>query len=164
MFGAPGSAACATAANAQGKPPTPGAHCLLSGPDESKQDLLTGLPAGVSASQGQVLVVPPGTVVLQAADASQAHPTQFADPTAQFYVLKDHVALFGNDITNPQQSTDQSGSPDVTFNFTGHGKSAFENVTSTIAHRGQTDSGLGSKLVQHFAVALDNKLMTVPSI
>src|SRR5947199_7196954 len=61
MFGAPGSAACAAAAKAQGKTPTPAAHCLLSGPDDTQQDLLSGLPAGVSASQGQMLVVPPGT-------------------------------------------------------------------------------------------------------
>jgi SecD/SecF fusion protein len=164
LFGAPGSPACAAAAKAQGKAPVPGAHCLLSGPDESKQNLLTGLPAGVSASQGQVLVVPPGTVVLQAADASQAHPTQFADPTAQFYVLKDHVALFGNDITNPQQSTDQSGSPDVTFSFTTRGKQAFQSVTAAIARRGNLVSGLGQTYNQHFAVALDNKLITAPSI
>ena len=70
IFGAPGSAACATAAKAQGKSPTPGVHCLLSGPDDNQQDLLSGLPAGVSASEGEQLVIPPGTVVIQAADAS----------------------------------------------------------------------------------------------
>ena len=53
MFGAPGSAACATAAKAQGKTPTPGVHCLLSGPDDNQQDLLSGLPAGVSAVGGR---------------------------------------------------------------------------------------------------------------
>ncbi len=164
MFGAPGSAACTVAAKAYGVTVSAGQHCYLSGPDTDRADLLSGLPSGVSAAEGQQLVVPPGTVVLQAADVSSAHPTAFASPNAQFFVLKDHVSLFGNDITNPQQSTDQSGSPDVTFSFTSHGKSAFENVTSTIAHRGQSVSGLGSKLVQHFAVALDNKLITVPSI
>jgi SecD/SecF fusion protein len=164
LFGAPGSAACATAAKVDGTTFDKTAHCLLSGPDDNRADLASGLPAGVAASQGQELVVPPGTVVLQAADVSAAHPTPFASTNAQFYVLKDHVSLFGNDISNPQQSTDQSGAPDVTFSFTGHGKSAFEKVTGAIAHRGQLDSGLGSKLVQHFAVALDNKLITVPSI
>ncbi len=166
IFGAPGSAACATTARDQGKAPTPGVHCLLSGPDDNRQDLLSGLPAGVSVSQQgvQELVVPPGTVVLQAADASAAHPTNFSDPSAQFYVLKDHVALFGNDITNPQQSTDQSGQPDVTFGFTSNGKTAFQKITAAIARRGDLVSGLGQTLDQHFAVALDNKLITVPSI
>jgi SecD/SecF fusion protein len=167
MFGAPGSAACATAAKDQGKTPTPGVHCLLSGPDsgdQAQQDLIQGLPAGVSASEAEKLVVPQGTVVLQAANQSATHQVSFDDPTAQFYVLKDNVSLFGNDISNPQQSTDQSGSPDVQFGFTSKGKKEFQDVTGTIAHRGDLVSGLGQKLVQHFAVALDNQLITVPSI
>ena len=167
LFGAPGSLACATAARDQGKPPAPGVHCLLSGPDANPQDLLSGLPAGVSASQAktETLVVKQGTVVLQAADRSAAHPTSFSSPVAQFYVLSDRVSLLGGDITNPQQSTDSStGTPDVTFGFTGKGKTEFQGVTARIARRGETVSGLGQKLEQHFAVALDNKLITVPSI
>jgi len=85
-------------------------------------------------------------------------------PSAQYYVLKDHVALFGNDITNPQKSTDQSGNPDVTFSFNPKGAKAFQHVTSTIAHRGDLVSGLGNTFNQHFAVALDTKLITVPQI
>jgi SecD/SecF fusion protein len=164
MFGAPGSAACATAARDQRKTPVLGVRCLLSGPDDNTTELIQGLPAGVSASQGQIISVKQGTVVLQAADPSAAHPTAFADPTAQFYVLKDHVSLFGNDITNPQASTDQTGSPDVQFGFSSQGKTAFQNVTATIAHRGDLVSGLGHTYNQHFAVALDTKLITVPSI
>ena len=164
IFGAPGSAACAAAAKANGTKPVPGVHCLLSGPDDNRSDLLSGLPAGVSASEGQELVVPPGTVVLQAADASSSNQTPFDSPTAQFYVLKDHVSLFGNEITNPQQSTDQSGAPDVQFGFTGKGGTAFHDVTRTIARRGEFDSVGSQPLNQHFAIALDNKLITVPQI
>ena len=165
-FGAPGSAACATAAKAQAKAPTPGIHCLLSGPDDNLQDLSSGLPAGVSASDPGVeqLVIKPGTVVLQASDPSASHTTNFNDPTAQFYVLKDHVALLGTDISNPTQSTDSGGNPDVTFSFSGNGGTKFQDVTRTIAQRGQTVSGLGQSLNQHFAVALDRKLVTVPQI
>ena len=164
LFGAPGSAACATAAKAQGKTPVPGVHCLLSGPDDNRQDLLSGLPNGVSESQGQLIVVPPGTVVLQAADPNAKKQTNPNDPNAQFYVLKDHVSLFGNEISNPQQSTDQAGNPDVTFDFTAKGRSAFQTLTATIAHRGALVSGLGQQLNQHFAVALDTKLLTLPQI
>src|SRR5947209_6597560 len=166
VFGAPGSAACATAAKHSGTTPVLGSHCLLSGPDDNLQDLYAGLPSGVSRSQKgvQTLAVPQGTVVLQAADPSAAHPTPFSSPTAQFYVLRDHVSLFGNDITNPTQSTDQSGQPDVTFGFTGAGGKAFQRVTARIAHRGDLSSGLGQTVDQHFAVGLDNKLITVPSI
>jgi SecD/SecF fusion protein len=164
IFGAPGTPACATAARVQGKTPAVGINCLLSGPDDNQQDLISGLPAGVTAAQGQQLAVPPGTVVLQAADASASHTTSFNDPTAQFYVLRDHAALLGSDVSNPQQSTDQAGSPDVTFGFSGAGGQKFQNVTRTIAQRGQLVSGLGQTFNQHFAVALDRKLVTVPQI
>jgi SecD/SecF fusion protein len=166
LFGTGGSAACAAAAKAYNVSPSPaGQHCLLAGPDTSVSEIQNGgLPAGVTMSQGQLLQVKQGTVVLQATPTDFAHPASIADPTTQFYVLKDNVALFGNDITNPQQSTDTGGNPDVTFGFTGSGGSKFQSVTSTIAHRGQ---GIGSPtqpLLQHFAVALDNILITVPSI
>jgi SecD/SecF fusion protein len=165
VFGAPGSAACAQLAQKQGKTPSPGVHCLIAGPDDNTTDLQGELQhAGLSLSQGEQLVVPPGTVVLQAADPNAKHQTNFSDPNAQFFVLKDNVSLFGNDITNPQQSTDQGGNPDVTFGFTSKGGKAFQQVTSDIAHRGALVSGLGQTLNQHFAVALDQKLVTVPQI
>ncbi len=164
IFGNPGSAACATAARDNHTTVQVGQHCLLSGPDDNLQDLDSGLPAGVSASQGHLLTVPQGTVVLQAANPTAGKTISFDSPTAQFYVLKDHVALFGNDITNPQQSTDQSGQPDVTFGFTSNGGQAFQSVTAQIARRGDLVSGFNQTLDQHFAVALDNQLITVPSI
>src|SRR6185437_2390594 len=153
------------AARAQGTVPVSGQRCLLSGPDENLNDLRSGVPPGVDASQGQILTVPRGWVVLQATPASFAHPTPIASPSAQFYVLKDNIALRGNEITNPQQSSDPNTSePDVTFGFTGKGKTAFQNTTAAIARRGSRDSGLGQSLNQHFAVALDNELITVPFI
>ncbi len=164
LFGSPGSAACAAAAKAQGTTLTPGTRCLLSGPDDTQQDLLAGLPADVKPSEGQMMVVPRGIVILQAVPSSFTHPLSFDNPAAQFFVLKDHVALFGNDITNPQQSTDQGGNPNVAFGFTSHGKSAFENVTRTISHRGQVNSPFNQQQSQHFAVALDTQLITVPKI
>jgi SecD/SecF fusion protein len=165
MFGAPGSAACEAAAKANNTVPTAGQHCLLNGPDDSREALLSGLPAGVTASDGQILVVPRGTVVLQAIPANFSKPTPIGDPSAEFFVLKDNVALRGSDITNPQQSSDpSSGEPDVTFGFSNKGKSEFQNVTANIARRGDLVSGLGQSLNQHFAVALDNQLITVPYI
>ena len=164
LFGAPGSAACAAAAKANGTTPIQGEHCLLSGPDTSVADLEAGLPSGVSASEGQQLVVPQGTVVLQAANPTASDVVKPSSPTAQFYVLKDNVSIVGNDITNPQASTDQTGNPDVQFGFTSKGQNEFQQVTKAIAHRGE-ETGFGSTpLDQHFAVALDNQLITVPSI
>ncbi len=164
LFGAPNSTACATAAKDAGKAAVAGADCLLSGPAPTIKDLDSGVPRDVSASQGQLLAIRQGTIVLRAAPLTVSSQVASGAPTAQYYVLKDHVALFSNDITNPKQSTDPSGSPDVTFSFNSKGAKAFQQVTSTIAHRGDLVSGLGNTLNQHFAVALDTKLITVPQI
>ncbi len=164
LFGAPGSAACAAAAKVTGATPVQGQHCLLNGPDTSVQNLYSGLPAGVTKADGQVVAVPQGTVVLQAANPSASHQIKSSSPDAQFFVLKDHVALTGNDVTNPQPSTDQTGQPDVSFGFNGAGQSNFSRVTGEIAHRGANESLGGRRLNQHFAVALDNQLITVPQI
>jgi len=101
----------------------------------------------------------------KAIPASLAHPVPIGDPNVQFFVLKDDVALRGSDITNPQQTTDpNNGVPDVTFEFTSKGKIEFQNVTAQIADPSDLVSGLGQTLNQHFAVALDNQLITVPFI
>jgi SecD/SecF fusion protein len=165
-FGAPGSAACKAAAAAAHTTPIVGQHCsLLSLPEDNLPDLYAALPHGVNRSQVQVVVVKRGTVVLQAVPTGGFnHELNWLNPSGQYYVLRDHVSLFGKDITNPQQSTDQSGSPDVTFGFTSKGASAFQAVTAQIAQRGSRVSLFGQKHVQHFAVALDMQLITVPSI
>ncbi|HEY6395894.1 MAG TPA: protein translocase subunit SecF, partial [Solirubrobacteraceae bacterium] len=97
-------------------------------------------------------------------DPSQSNPIHAYSPAAQFYVLKDKVALFGNEITNPQPSTYTDGSPDVTFGFTSSGKPKFQAVTAAIAARGNSLSSPTNPFYQHFAIALDNKLVTVPRI
>lgn len=164
-FAAPNSPACTTAARAYRVSTAAGQRCYLAGPAESISVLDQSLPAGVSASQAQKLAVKQGWVVLQAVSPSGfSHQLAWSDPTAQFYVLRDRVALFGNDITNPKQSTDPSGAPDVSFGFTPQGANKFQNVTSQIAHRGALVSRLGNTLNQHFAVALDTQLITVPFI
>ncbi len=164
LFGAPGSPACAAVAKESGTTPVQGQHCLLNGPDSTLTDLYSGLPPGVTKAEGQLVTVPQGTVVLQAANPSSSTQIKPNSANAEFFVLKDDVALTGDDITNPQPSTDSSGQPDVTFGFNGKGQSAFQRVTGQIAHRGANVSLGGSSLNQHFAVALDNQLITVPQI
>jgi preprotein translocase subunit SecD len=50
-----------------------------------------------------------------------------------YFVLNDNPVLTGADIQNPQQDFDErgggTGAPNVTFGFTGHRKSVFQNVT-----------------------------------
>jgi SecD/SecF fusion protein len=168
LFGAPGSAACKLEAQSQHTTPIVGDHCLLAGPESSityiNEDLQEAYGNKLTLSQGQLLTVPRGTVVIQAVDPSATKQTAIDSPAAQFYVLKDSFALRGTDITNPQQSTDQDGNPDVEFSFTSTGNKEFSNVTKQIAVRGLTSHPPGQTDNQHFAVALDGKLITVPSI
>lgn len=133
LFGSPGSAACTTIAKQDMTARIPGAHCLLAGPATSLSDLTADLPSGVTMADGHRLTVPQGTVVLQAANPSASSQIAFNSPTARFYVLEDNVALTGNEITDPHQSTDQSGSPDVTFSFNSKGSSQFQKLTAQIA-------------------------------
>jgi SecD/SecF fusion protein len=168
LFGASGSAACQVAAQLAHSTPVVGEHCLLAGPESSvkfiQEDLSTRFGNKVTLAQGQLLTVPQGYVVLQATDASATKQTPITSPLAQFFVLKDNVALSGADITNPSEGTDQTGAPDVQFNFTSKGQNEFSNVTAQIAKRGSTQSPAGQTYRQHFAVELDGKLITVPSI
>jgi SecD/SecF fusion protein len=166
MFGAPGSAACAAAAAAAHTALIPGTHCLLAGPvdvparQQAMQMLAAQFPPGVSPSAGQVLVVPQGTRVLQAVAPDQV---SFASPAAQFFVLRDHSALIGN-ILNPRRTADAAGQADLSFGFTAAGERAFQLATRDIARRGAEASALGETLNQHFAIVLDGRLLTVPSI
>ncbi|HZE06392.1 MAG TPA: protein translocase subunit SecD, partial [Solirubrobacteraceae bacterium] len=176
MFGAPGSAACQAAATHNHTTLVQGQHCLLAGPDNEvpgtsqaviTQHLAASLPPGVTTSDGQVLAVPQGTTVLQAANISASKQVLPTSPNAQFYVLRDNVALTGKDITNPTEGTDPSGAPDVQFGFTGTGAAKFQSVTAQIARRGANVSLGGNTLQQHFAVAMggiQSQLLTVPQI
>jgi SecD/SecF fusion protein len=166
LFGAPGSSACAAVATRDGTGAVPGRHCLLAGPETSAGALRGELPRGVSMSDGEQLIVHPGTVVLQAAGASAGRSLAPSRPTARFYVLRDNPSLTGRAITHPERSTDQSGDQDVAFDFTAAGDKQFQKVTAAIAHRGAVDSppAAGDQEDQHFAIALDQQLLSVPSI
>ena len=137
LFGAPGSAACAAVAKHDMTAPIPGEHCLLAGPCARVSDLQADLPPGTTMADGDRLTVRQGTVVMQAANPTATDQISFDSPLARFYVLKDNVALTGNQVTDPHQSTDQSGRIDVAFNFTAEGNSQFQRLTAQIAHRGQ---------------------------
>lgn len=172
LFGAPGSGACAAAAKAYGVDDLAGEHCYLAGPAASEQSLASSLPSGVVGGQSQtlvihaaqMLVIHQGTVVLQAVARNVSQPPPLSDPRAQFYVLRDDPVLSAADIVHPQEGTDQSANPDVAFDFTSKGAAAFEKLTSGVAKRGDLVSGLGDTLDQHFAIALNSRLITVPSI
>jgi hypothetical protein len=165
LFGGTGSAACRAAARYYHTGPQ-GQPCYLSGPQPGRRSLDDALPSGVSPSEPGIhlLTVRQGWVVLQAVPQSFGQRRPWSDPAAQYYVLRDNVSLSSQSLINAHQSTDQTGAPDVTFGFTPRGGAEFQTLTARIARRGQLVAGLGQKLYQHFAVALDTQLITVPYI
>ncbi len=164
LFGAPRSAACRAAGAADAFTPIATRHCYLAGPAASVAALRAERPAGVAASAGQVLTVPQGTTVLQAASSSASGVLPASDPAAHFFVLHDDVALSGSELTDPHAGIDSGGSPDVEFGFDARGAAAFREVTAVIAHRGSEVSTVGQTLDQHVAIALDGRLLTLVSI
>jgi SecD/SecF fusion protein len=142
-------------------------HRYLAGPERTRADLLDALDRRTLPAGSAVLTVPQGYVVLEAAAQTANDVVAIRDPAARFYVLRDHVALSGKDIKDPQQGFNELQQPDVEFRFTDTGKKAFHEVTREIAQRGTTLTlpGVNPQSVrQHFAVALDGRLISVASI
>jgi hypothetical protein len=96
----------------------------------------------------------------------QAAPTHPGGQTDGFFVLRiNQSVLTGGDITNPRPSVDpNTRTPVVTFGFTASGRRGFQQMTARLARRGSSVSGLGQTLNQHFAIVLDNRLISVPFI
>jgi SecD/SecF fusion protein len=138
---------------------------VLRGPEENKADLFSENRA--QPPNTRVIHVNEGTVVVQAET-----PNGKPNPNYDFYyVLNDDPALRGTDIKDPKQNFNNgpggSGAPIVTFGFTGHGKNVWQKVTRGIAQRGAQSQGPGVSVdaaSQHFAIALDNRLISVPRI
>ncbi len=152
-------------------------HALIAGPETSENDLYVSPTGKRRPKDGIVVKVPVGTLVVS---ESPTDADGKAVPVEQFppgwYALKDRPALSGTDITNPEQGFDQTtNAPNVTFDFTDEGRSAFQDVTRRIAQRGANSAAAAgaiggvtvdqaSALSGHFAVVLDNVVETRPII
>jgi SecD/SecF fusion protein len=112
-------------------------------------------------ADAKLIYVKPGTVVRQALT-----PTDNQDSGYDFYyVLRDDAKISGKDVSNPLASQDPTtGQEVVSFGFKGPATQAFENVTATLARRGQATTIGDNNNFQHFAVTLDQRLITVPYI
>ena len=148
---------------------------VIAGPEDSEKTLrdseaAKGAPAGATVKK-----VNEGTTLVQAESINPNADPGAAGPDSWF-VLRDDVALAGTDIKNPEQNFDNraggSGGPNVTFEFTGNGARKWQKVTREIAQRGQsfvvTSDGQAIQDVQsraqHFAIVLDDQLVSVPFI
>jgi len=134
---------------------------VLDGPGEKLSDLRKPKPG----EKARVVIVKPGAVVVRAESPDKGGKLD------RWYAVQDNPALRGTDIKNPEQNFDQgaggSGAPIVTFDFTSKGRKVWQNVTRTIAQRGQAAQLPGTPTqaaAQHFAIVLDNELVSVPFI
>jgi SecD/SecF fusion protein len=144
---------------------------VLRGPEDIEQNLYADgykPPAGATA---KAVRVNPGTVLAQAQPILGADGKVTKAAPESWYVLNDNPALTGADIKNPRQAFDNgaggSGAPNVTFEFSSSGGRTFQRVTREIAQRGQQAQLPGvskQAAVQHFAVVLDNQVITAPFI
>jgi SecD/SecF fusion protein len=144
-------------------------HKKLAGPELKKKDLYVSPTGEKIPKNGIVVEIPAGTVLVSEYPTNESGQL---DETAQpgWFALKDNPALSGNDINEPEATTGQLGEPIVTFNFSGSGQDAFQEVTREIAQRGQasaigpTGAQEAAALSGHFAVVLDNEVQSRPII
>ena len=139
---------------------------VLVGPDETRDELQKDATAKkLAVEPDQVVTVPQGVTLVR---AEQDEPK--GKPSNLWYVLKDQTVLGGKDIKNPEQNFDNqpggNGEPNVQFDFTGHGADVWEKFTKLLAQRGR-DQALGvsgDQSDQHFAIVLDNEVISAPRI
>jgi SecD/SecF fusion protein len=145
-------------------------HAYVAGPEGAKDDSEKSLAqaerdlleapgaADVPEDDRKIFQVPQGTIVVEDQQGASAS----ADAPTYYFVLRDRPALSGDDITNPEQSTDpQTSTPNVTFDFTDEGRKAFQRVTQAIAERG---TALGTGQPYAFAIVLDGKIVSRPVV
>ncbi len=140
---------------------------LISGPEDTQKNLFSELPRQAKPVGSKVFKINQGTTIVEADKADNAPK----NTPARYYVIRDQPALTGRDIKNPKQEFDSgaggTGAPIVTMDFTGKGRKAFQKVTREIAQRGQQSQTPGQpaqSAFQHFAVVLDNKIVSRPYI
>jgi SecD/SecF fusion protein len=139
---------------------------VLAGPEETVRDLRQeAANKRIPFKANEVVKVPQGTVLVRA-----QQPDPNGKPLNRWYMLRDQPALKGTDIKNPEQNFDNgaggTGQPDVTFDFTSSGRSTWADVTRRIAERGQNQfiGGDPASAFQHFAIVLDNEIISAPYI
>jgi SecD/SecF fusion protein len=114
------------------------------------------------------VLVPPGTIVVRSRPEENEQGKVIKAEPDKFYVLKDDPVLSGSDITDPREESENgNGQPVVAFGFNGSGGTTFEKVTRKIAKRGEEAALPGvshNNALQHFAIVLDEQVITAPSI
>ncbi len=139
---------------------------VLAGPQESEADLNQEIEDKKikTGADTEVVKTSSGALVVRAEEGKNGKPS------ALYYVLRDEPALGGTDIKDPKQNFSGgpggTGAPSVTFDFTDKGRGTWEKTTREIAQRGQENffGGNPQENFQHFAIVLDDELISAPYI
>jgi SecD/SecF fusion protein len=132
-----------------------GVREVLAGPRSSR----AALTGGGSAPEGaSVVEVPGGVRVVQAERMSPGG----------WYAIGDGAALGNADVADARAARDPvTQDPAVVFDFTPAGQRTFSELTRAIARRGADRQRPGEdsiRAAQHFAIVLDDRLVSVPFI
>ncbi|WP_445150601.1 protein translocase subunit SecD [Baekduia sp. Peel2402] len=142
------------------------AKTVICGPQATEEDAKESCQ-NVGKKPNKFVEVPQGYIIVQA-ESDDTDKASQALANDAYFILKDDPGLLGRDIKDPEQNTDQQTSqPTVTFNFTDEGKKKWQKVTREISQRGQAAILPGqpaTNFANHFAIVLDNKLISVPYI
>jgi SecD/SecF fusion protein len=135
----------------------------LAEPSQDRSDLFLDFPREQQPKNSTVVAVPQGTIVVsQSPDDDPATDDDESQGPPEYFVLRDRPELSGTDITNPEQNSDPTtNQPNVTFDFTDEGRTAFQEVTRRIAQRGLAQAPPGvtgaqaDQFSDSFAIVLD---------
>ncbi len=173
LFGAPGSTACKSFAAAEHQKVVKGVHCLISGPllRPRRQDPPRRRPR--SSRPGSRATRPPARGArCQAGNRRRAGGAQQLRRLAEVRLAQRRLLRAQQPRRAARRQDQQPGGQHRLERAAGASTSGsratagtlFQNVTGTIALRGSLDSPPGQQLNQHFAIALDNQLVSVPYI
>jgi SecD/SecF fusion protein len=154
----------------------------ICGPANTKAELHADRYRPPTGAKLKAVYVNPGTVLVQALSEESNNSVVKSAPNS-FYVLDDNPVLSGKDISNPRQGSfnpqqqgilgplnkgEGTGQPAVMFGFSSsHSQAVFERLTREIAQRGQDAQLPGvpkARALQHYAVVLDEQVITAPAI
>jgi SecD/SecF fusion protein len=128
------------------------------------REQLEALGSGGPPAGSRVIKVPKGVLVIEAEQLPDQPPQ-----LKRFFVIEDDSELSGDQIENPEATTDQStNAPVVTMEFTDEGREAFARVTKRIAERGSKiilpPGSNREQAFQRFAITLDDKIVSLATI
>jgi len=135
--------------------------------EATRAEALANVPEA-QREKAKVYEVKPDTTIVRIEQDAKAK-----EKTDLWYVLQDDVALRGKEIKEPEQQFDNgpggTNQPTVNFKFTDKGRKIWHDVTRELADRGNRSVGLlpgqsPSDANQHFAIVLDDELISVPFV